>query len=74
MSDLFKTYEAARKSMYAAMGQEQEDPVGAMEQYRQATATFASFLSAATKSRGMYRELVISLRPSVCALFLLNAF
>jgi hypothetical protein len=59
MGDPFKIYEAARKSMYAAMENESADPIDALQLFAAATSTFSSFLQAASKNHGMYRELVI---------------
>ena len=58
MGDPFKTYEAARKSMYAAMEKESSEPSEAANLYSAATSIFATFLQVASKNRGMYRELV----------------
>ena len=57
--DPFKTYEAARKSMYAAMEKESAEPSEALQLFAAATTTFGAFLQIASKNRGMYRELVI---------------
>ena len=57
MSDPFRMYETARKSMYSAMEQE-ADPPRARQGYKEAVDGFDQFLTAAAKNRGMYRELV----------------
>jgi hypothetical protein len=59
MADPFKTYEAARKSMYAAMEKESTEPNEALRLFAAASTTFTAFLQIASKNRGMYRELVI---------------
>jgi hypothetical protein len=58
MADPFKTYEAARKSMYAAMEKESTEPSEALRLFAAASSTFTTFLQIASKNRGMYRELV----------------
>ena len=57
MSDPFRMYEGARKLMYSAMERE-SDPPAARRGFEQALAGFNDFLVAASKNRGMYRELV----------------
>jgi hypothetical protein len=44
--------------MYAAMEKESSEPNAAQEFFLDAVSTFSAFLQAASKNRGMYRELV----------------
>jgi hypothetical protein len=56
-ADPFKSYEAARKLMYAAMEKEGSEPIEARNLFDTALDYFGTFLEQAAKSRGMYREL-----------------
>lgn len=65
MGDPFKMYENARKHMYSAMEKEDTDPNIARAEFEDALKGFDNFLQKASKSRGMYRELVRFPRLSI---------
>jgi hypothetical protein len=52
-----KQYESARRDMYAAI--EASDPQRALQLYQEASSKFALFLQDASKSYGVYIDLVI---------------